>query len=260
MSKPWWRRIFKNDSAKAEQAVSEAIQQVTETELHIQDELDSLHNEHSSQRTLLQRLVQARALKPEIMAQTQRVKSIAKQIVQKKKLLGNMHRERQQLDAVATNSGVAVAMKASVEAQRKLLTVTTDGDSIDGLLDDVDEYRQETSDMAERLGAMGGMECDDFEESDDAFSSEEIMRAMGWQPSFDDDLLVEEIHAMVDQSAPCRVPVQQEPITINARGHLHVNTGVSTNSEFDFPDAPTTNRSRSETRQARGDAQRPWSF
>lgn len=263
MSTGWFGRLFKNNATKAEQAVSAAIEQVAATEVQLQGELDELHSEHRAQRILLQRLVQARALKPEIMAQTQKVKSIGKQLVQKKRLLGNMHRERQQLDAVTTNTGVAVAMKASVDAQKKLLTMTTDGEGIDDLLDDVDEYRQETSDVAERLGAMGVADHCELEEDETTFSSNEILEAMGWQPSISDDLLVEEMHALVGQTGPPPQHATFAPITINARGHLRV---PSNEADFEdarhlqFPNVPAANRTSSQTQPIRGQPAPPWSF
>lgn len=263
MSTGWWGRLFKNKATKAEQAVSAAIEQVAATEVQLQGELDALHSEHQAQRTLLQRLVQARALKSEIMSQTQKVKLIGKQLVQKKKLLGNMHRERQQLDAVTTNTGVAVAMKASVDAQKKLLTMTTQGEGIDDLLDDVDEYRQETSDVAERLGAMGVADQCDLEEDETTFSSTEILEAMGWQPLGSDDLLVDEMHAFAGQTGPAVCPTTFAPITINAQGQLRVNPieqSFENANHLQFPNAPAANRTSSQTQPIRGLPAKPWSF
>jgi hypothetical protein len=221
----WLRNMFASDAAKAEDAMTDAKRQVMDTEHTIQRELADLQSEYANQQGLLHGLIQARAKKSAVAARTKQLRTIEKQIDQKKKLMINMQRERKQLDSVATNTGVAVAMKASVDAQKKLVQVSCDGDCLDELLDDVDEHRQETSDLAERLGSMGG---DDDDIGEDAFvQASDVIAALGI--SAQDDFLIDEIHAAMH----CHTNNQITSINVESPQAITRPVLRNTSSEFD---------------------------
>lgn len=186
----WLRRVFSSDEAKADLAVESARENVDKVEVSIRAEMDTLEREFALHKGLLANMVQSNEPKQKIMQQTRRVNSLQKQLSLKTNLLGNMHRERQQLASANTNTKVAKAMQQSVEAQKQLMRVNCDGEDVDELLDEVEDHRAETVDLAERLGAMGDEEDDIY---DAEFTPDDVVGALGWQTEESEGLFVEKI-------------------------------------------------------------------
>jgi len=196
--KQWVKNIFRSRAERAADQLNDANSTVEETEASLRAELETTAMEHSVAQNHLADLVQSKAPKEDIVEQARRVKHIKGSMESKRKLLGNMHREKQQLVDTSLNSRVTAAMRTSVEAQRALIKAQCEGEDEDiaDILDEIDEHREDTKDLTDRLGAMGGNDDSDLMHDDD-FSAEVIVAAMGWQVDKNDARLVSDIHDLI---------------------------------------------------------------
>ena len=245
--------IFKDATTKANDAMQEAQSRVDSVEEGLQKDIVQLNKELALHKGILTQLVQSRAQKAEIIQQTRRVRGVEKQMQQKRNLLGNMHRERQQLSSAAANTSVAQAMKESVDAQRMLVQISCDGADLDDLLDEVDEHRLDTADLAERLGAMGGDDDGDLVD-EQAFDADEVMSALGWQTDHGDMLLVDEIQHRLKIGKTTANPVNNNRDAYSREEDTDGNLSVSDTwkreelsddaalrpSAYEWPEAPST--------------------
>jgi hypothetical protein len=196
--KKWMQRIFRNREERASDKVKDANSTVEDVEDSLRAELDTVAMEFSAAQNHLADLVREKAPKEDIIEQARRVKQVKASMDSKRKLLGNMHREKQQLVDTSLNSRVTSAMRTSVEAQRAMLRAQCEGEEedISDILDEIDEHREDTRDLTDRLGGMGGNDDADQMHEDD-FSAEVIVAAMGWQIDANDAKLVDDIQNLI---------------------------------------------------------------
>ena len=241
------QRIFRNREERASDQVKDANSTVEAAEDSLRTELETVTMEHEAAQNHLADLVQSKAPKEDIVEQARRVKQVRSSMESKRKLLGNMHREKQQLVDTTLNSRVTSAMRTSVEAQRAMLRAQCEGDQedISDILDEIDEHRDDTKDLTERLGGMGGNDDADLTH-DDEFSAEVIASTMGWQVDAKDAMLVEDIQSLI--VAGPRAAYKAEGAPAEAASLI-------------FPDAPQTQgavRPRRTTPSEGGDLR--WNF
>lgn len=221
--KAWFSEMISSKSERVETAMSNAAKKVTSVADEIEKECSELKSKHQLNQSVLLQMVNDSRPTQDIIKQTNKVKMIEKTLRAKTNLLGNMNREHQQLSSAKTNTDVALAMKESVDAQRLLVRVNCDEADLDELLDDVDDYRQETVSLAERLGAMGG--DDDADLTDDTiFDTDAIMSAMGRRTDCKEQFRVDELRIQLAQNS-----------TIDP----NVNSDFENDISYILPDAPS---------------------
>ena len=195
----WVKGFFVSGKQKANRAIDEASAKVGEIEIDIEHEIHKLEEECDLHRRLLKGLVGRNAARTEIMEATNRVNMLLRQIDMKRNLLRNMHRERRQLAAASMNTSVASVMKESLDAQKMLSMATCTNESIDDVLDDVEDCRQETDDLSERLGTTEQDESVD----DTAFDMEQVRLALGIDTPDPNQQSMHELHILA-RSIPDR--------------------------------------------------------
>lgn len=220
--KAWFSEMISSKSEKVETAMLNAAKKVTIVADGIEKECSELKAKHQLNQSILLQMINDSRPTQDIIKQTGKVKLIEKTLRSKINLLGNMNREHQQLSSAKTNTDVALAMKESVDAQRLLVRVNCDEADLDDLLDDVDDYRQETVSLAERLGAMGGDDDADLHD-DAAFDTDAIMSAMGRRTDQKEQFKVDELRSQLAQS---------DAIDYN------VNSNLGHDISYILPDAP----------------------
>lgn len=220
--KAWLSDMISSKSEQVETAMSKATNKVNTVAEGIEKECSELIVKKQLNQSLLVKMVNESRPTEEIIKQTGQVKMIEKTLKSKQNLLGNMKREHQQLASAKTNTDVALAMKESVDAQRLLVRVNCDEADLDDLLDDVDEYRQETVSLAERLGAMGGDDDADLVDPT-KFDPKDILAAMGQRTDQKEQFMVDELKEQLAQNC-----------TMSEHSHLEYKPDVS----YILPSAP----------------------
>ena len=181
--KSWWKRVSSgwDKQSRAEREVAEAQCKVEDVTGNIRKSVETMERQLMLQQGMLQRALQQGAPRSALVDLTKKVQQLQRDLAKKKRLVGNMGREGQQLNDAYTNAQVAAAMMRSVEAQKKMQKLWLggrDADEMDEILDDIEEHRDATADLTDRLAAKGGDdEADIFDE--DAFCDEDIMAALG---------------------------------------------------------------------------------
>jgi hypothetical protein len=217
--------------------VKEAHAQVASVRDRIQGELDVFKQQQHLLRSELHRQVQMKAPKRILADLTKRLKQLERNISDKEKLYTNIERDTTQLQDTSTNTSVAAAMMQSVEAQRSLQKLDLgDHIDIDDMLDGVEENRQETRTLTNRLGKLGDDVDAYSDDEEDTFDANDVLAAMGMQTSYKDDALLLDINEQMSQKWQRPTPAFAQSIS-QADDAIDYGHRVNT-----FPDAPGTRK------------------
>jgi len=196
----WWRKVRgkSTEQQQAEADVQTAQDEIAAVRDRIQGEIEKLKHQQLVLRAELQQQVQLGAPRTALANTTKKLKQVERQIAEKEKLHANVARENTQLCDTTTNTRVASAMMQSVEAQQRLQKLDLGGRELDEALDEIEENREDTKDLADRLAHLGGDELDELME--DGMQAEDIVSAMGLRTERRDDILLREVNAQLAQS------------------------------------------------------------
>ena len=202
--KNWWKQVSSgwDKESRAQREVDEAKERVSHVTSTVRKDVDAMERQLLMQQGLLQRSVHQGAPRAQLIDMTKKIKHLQRQLVGKKRLVGNMGREERQLTDAYTNAQVAAAMMQSVEAQKKMEKLCLggrDAEEMDDVLDEIDEHREATSDLTDRLAARGGDDNEDIFD-DYSFSDKDLMGALGMTTNAraDSDLLNSTRHSIAE--------------------------------------------------------------
>lgn len=245
MLSSWWRKIRGQDGSvqsQAEGEVNKAKEQVLETKEEIGRQLQELTQQQQMLQGMLQAAVRRGAPKKELMELSQKIKHTEKNITTKRRLVGNMHREEQQLADAVSNSRMASAMVHSLEAQRQLQKVQFEGkeEDLEDILDEIEEHRDTTRDLSDRLAAQGG-DSDEELFDEQTFSASDVVAALGMRTDKADDILLGEISGQM--SAEWQRQADALPHSLHDL--------EDSNATYVLPDAPPAIRNTTTSRATR---------
>lgn len=192
--KAWWGRVTSgwDKQSRAEKEVQKARERVKGVTSSIATDIAEMERTLLLRQAMLQKEVQQGAPSARLITATKAIKQLQKQIEGKKKLMGNMSREERQLTDTYTNTQVASAMMESVDAQKKMQKLCLGGrdeEELEDVLDEIDEHREATNDLSDRLAAFGGDDDGEvFDES--AFGADDVVSALGMRTNPKDDILI----------------------------------------------------------------------
>lgn len=192
----WFKSKFASSSEQADNAIHAVSTKVDEVETNILQEVAHLEEERELHKRLLKKSIVNGDQKDVIMRGTRNVTTLTKRITLKRNLLTNMHREKQQLATASMNTSVARVMRDSLSAQKMLANANCSNSEIDDVLDDVDDFRQDTDDLSLRLGTINEDVPLDGQEGD-IFDAREVAAALGMDYSDTDSFALDELQGIV---------------------------------------------------------------
>ena len=182
--KAWFQKMTgrKTEEELAKEELSRVRADVSDLHKGINDDVNMMQQKLVLTRAALQQAVDRNAPREELMTLTKKVKHLMSQMAIKQKLLGNVMREDEQLLDTHTNSQVLATMKKSNETQKMMRKVYlgANEDDPEDILDDIDDHREDTKKLTERLAHDGGIDDADIFDAA-AFDEHEVLAALGLQ-------------------------------------------------------------------------------
>lgn len=250
--------------------VLQAKERTEKVEESLRNELTQFDMQIEVLQARLSRSVQSGAPREEIADLTRRIRMLQTSKRNKQNILSNIYKERQQLTDANVNVSVTEAMKESLEAQQLLANVICDDDpeAIDSMLDNVEEHRQDTRDLSERLGSLGVYE--DIDVLDEEVDDEMVMQVLGWSTDKSDRKLADGVRKRI--AVATNQSLEANDVSPQSLANESCNTAncatpqpqttsqtedLSPMSMSDFPQVPVTIRPRVAVSHERRDG---WNF
>ena len=240
----WWRKVRgkPTEQQKAEAAVQQAQDEVTQVRDRITGEIAHLKQLQLVLRAELQQQVKMGAPRSALADTTKKLKQTERQIREKENLHANVARETTQLQDTTTNTRVASALLQSVEAQKQLQKLDLGGRELDDALDEIEENRDDTRELSDRLAHLGGDDLDEMWDEDN-MHADDIVAAMGLRTERKDDILLEEVAAQLSEgwrkSGPRALSTPTAPLDVHSGAAAEVDAQYTPEPEaFSMPAVP----------------------